>query len=144
ILVRSSDRVTKLAELMLSRALEGSRLQKAILGKKLLAELPYMAPEQTDPHAPVAPRADLYALGVVLYAPHRAAPPFVAASPREVVKQIREGRIMKPSKYQQGIPAAFEAAVLKLMARRPEDRFQTAAEMLGVVELIAQEHDVKF
>ncbi len=143
ILVRASDRATKLTDLMLNRALEGSRLQKAILGKKLLAELPYLAPEQTDPHAPVAPLADLYSLGVVSYALLTGQPPFVAATPREVVAQIREGKVIKPSKYRPGIPAAFESAVLKMMARRPQDRFPTAADMLSIVEVIAHEHDVK-
>src|SRR5262249_19252372 len=45
------DKVTRLADLMLDKALEGSRLQQAILEKKLLSELPYLAPEQTDPKA---------------------------------------------------------------------------------------------
>ena len=143
ILIRGEDRATKLADLMLNRALEGSRLQKAILGKKLLAELPYLPPTQTDPHAPGTPLADLYALGVILYALLVGQPPFVAASPREVRAQIREGKLVKPSKYQPGIPAVFEAAVLKLLARRPEDRFPSAAEMLAVVEPIALEHGIK-
>ena len=143
ILIRHSDQLTKLTDLMLSRALEGSRLQKAILGKKLLAELPCMAPEQTDPHAPVAPLADLYALGTVLYALLTGQPPFLGASPKEVLARIREGKVVKPSKLQPGIPPSFERAVLKMMARRPEERFQTASEMLTVVEPIAAEHGIK-
>lgn len=134
ILIRGSDKVVKLADLMLSRALEGTRLQKAILGKKLLAEQLYLAPEQTDPHAPVAPAADLYALGIVSYVLLTGQPPFTGDSPRDLRAQIREGKFVKPSKLQSGIPAPFEAAVLKLLAHRPEDRFQTAAEMLAVVE----------
>jgi serine/threonine-protein kinase len=143
ILVRNSDRVTKLADLMLNQALEGSKLQKAILGQKLVAELPYMAPEQTDPHATVAPRSDFYSLGVVLYALLTGQPPFVGDTPKDVLGQIREGKPEKPSKLQKGIPPDFEAAVLKMMARRPEDRFPTAVEMLGAVETIAQEHGVQ-
>jgi pSer/pThr/pTyr-binding forkhead associated (FHA) protein len=143
ILVRGSDRAIKLTDLMLNRALEGSRLQKAILGKKLLAELPYLAPEQTDPHAPVAPLADLYAVGVVAYALLTGQPPFLAASPREIVALIRQGKVLKPSKFRPGIPVAFESAVLKMMARHRKDRFQSAPEMLAALEPIAKEHDVK-
>ncbi len=143
ILIRHSDKLSKLADLMLNRALDGSRLQKAILGKKLMSELPYLAPEQTDPHAPVAPLADLYALGTVLYATLTGQPPFVGASPKEVLSRIREGKVVKPSKLRSGIPPALEGAVLKLMARRAEDRFPTAAEMLAVVEPIAEEHGIK-
>src|SRR5207245_9539803 len=51
VLVSSEDKVTKLADLMLARAVAGSRLQRATAKKKLLAELPYMAPEQLEPGA---------------------------------------------------------------------------------------------
>lgn len=143
VLIRKSDRLTKLADLMLNRALEGSRLQKAILGKKLLAELTYFAPEQTDPHAPGSSLGDLYAVGTVLYALLTGQPPFTGASPREVLARIREGKVVRPSKLQRGIPAPFEACVLLMMARRPEDRFQTAAEMLDAVQRIAEEHEIE-
>ncbi len=142
ILVRQSDKVTKLTDLMLNQALEGSCLQKAILGKKLLLELPYMAPEQTDPHAPGTPTADLYSLGSVCYALLTGQPAFTGHSSKEVLSQIRAGKVAKPSKLQAGIPAPFEAAVLKLMAVRPADRYQTAAEMLAVVEPLAREHHI--
>jgi serine/threonine-protein kinase len=128
---------------MLSRALEGSRLQKAILGKKLLAELPYLAPEQTDPHAPGTTLGDLYSLGAVIYSLLTGQTPFTGSTPRELVARIREGKVVKPSQIQRGIPAAFEAAVLLMMARRPEDRFQTAAEMLAAVQHIAEENEIE-
>lgn len=143
VLIRKSDRLTKLADLMLNRALEGSKLQKAILGKKLMAELPFMAPEQTDPHAPGTTLGDIYSLGTVLYFVLTGKPPFTGASPREIVGHIREGKIERPSKLQRGIPAPFEAAVLSMMARRPEERFPTAAEMLDAVQRIAEEHEIE-
>ncbi len=143
VMIRKSDRVTKLADLMLNRALEGSKLQKAILGKKLMAELPYMAPEQTDPHAPGTPLGDIYSVGTVLYFLLTGQPPFAGASPREILTRIREGKVERPSKLQRGIPAPFEAAVLLMMARRPEERFPTAAEMLDAVQRIADEHEIE-
>jgi hypothetical protein len=142
ILIRTEDRTFKLADLMLNQGLEGSRLQKAILGKKLLSELPYMAPEQTDPHDPVTPAADVYALGGVLYALLTGQPPYNGQTPTEVRAQIREGRLVKPNKLQKGIPTDFEAVVLKMLSRRPEDRFASGTEMLAVVETIAQEHGI--
>jgi serine/threonine-protein kinase len=143
VLIRKSDRVTKLADLMLSRALEGSRLQKAILGKKLLTELPYLAPEQTDPHAPGTTLGDLYSLGAVTYSLLTGQPPFAGSTPRELLARIREGKVVKPSQLQRGIPAPFEAAVLMMMARRPEDRVQTAAEMLAAIKHIAEENEIE-
>src|SRR5262249_36651587 len=143
VLIRKSDRLTKLADLMFSRALEGSRLQKAILGKKLLAELPYLAPEQTDPHAPGTPLGDIYALGTVLYNLLTGQPPFTGSSPRELLARVREGKVVRPSQLQRGIPSPFEAAVLMMMARRPEDRFQTAGEMLSSLQHLAEENDIE-
>lgn len=143
VLIRKSDRMTKLTDLMLNRSLEGSKLQKAILGKKLMAELPYVAPEQTDPHAPGTPLGDLYSLGTVLYFLLTGQPPFCGASPREILARVREGKVERPSKLQRGIPAPFEAAVLLMMSLRPEERFPTAAEMLDAVERIAQEHEIE-
>jgi hypothetical protein len=143
VLIRKSDRVTKLADLMLNRSLEGSKLQKAILGKKLMAELPYMAPEQTDPHAPGTPLGDIYSLGTVLYFLLTGQAPFAGATPRDILARVREGKAERPSKMQRGIPAPFEAAVLLMMARRPEERFPTATQMLDAVQRIAEEHEIE-
>jgi pSer/pThr/pTyr-binding forkhead associated (FHA) protein len=142
VLVRTEDRSAKLADLMLNQALDGSALQKAILGKKLLAELAYLPPEQTDPHDPVTPAADLYSLGGVLYALLTGQTPFPGDTPREVRARIRQGKVVPPSRLQKGIPVPFEAAVLKLLARRPEDRFESAQDLLADIEAIASEHGV--
>src|SRR5262249_49559080 len=60
LLVRLSDKVVKLADLMLAQGLEGSALQAATLEFKLLAEMPYMSPEQVDPNAFVDHLSDIY------------------------------------------------------------------------------------
>jgi hypothetical protein len=143
VLVASSNRATKLADAMLDKALEGSKLQKVPLDDKLLNELPYRAPEQLEPGAVVDRRADLYALGAVLYALLTGLPPFSGATPREVLGLIREGKMVKPSRLLPETPAPFETAVLKMMARRPEERYQTATEMLADIEPIANMHEIK-
>jgi serine/threonine-protein kinase len=143
VLVRAGDKLTKLADLMYGQALQGSRLEEAIAEKKLLTELPFLAPEQTEPDAFVDRLADLYALGAVVYALLTGRPPFAGDSPEEVLAQIQTGQVVRPTRYQRGIPAPFEAAVLKLLARRQEDRYQSATELLADVEPLAAEHAVK-
>jgi hypothetical protein len=142
VLIRASDHRAKLADLMLKRALEGSKLQQAITAGKLLAELPYMAPEQTDPQAPLTPLGDIYSLGVVLYALLTGKPPFAGETPKAIVAQIHSGKVIPPSRLQRGVPATLDNAVLMMMSRRPEERFQSAADVLSALESLAEKHDI--
>jgi len=86
----------------------------------------YMPPEQAMGQ-PVDERADQYALGVMLYEMLAGGRPFSAKSPLEMVqKQIRE----TPPKLRASapdVPLALEAAVERMMAKAPADRFPTVA-----------------
>jgi hypothetical protein len=142
VLVRAADKGAKLADLMLAQSLEGSRLQAAVAEKKLLAELPWMAPEQVDPKAFVDHLADLYGLGAVVYTLLTGQPPFAASSPAETIERIHTAQVVRPTALQRDVPASFERVVLKLLARRQEDRYQSAAELLADLQEIAQEHEI--
>jgi serine/threonine protein kinase len=83
--------------------------------------------------------SDLYNLGAVMYALLTGRPPFEAASPKETVKLIREGEIVKPRKHLKAIPADFEWAVLTALAKGRQYRFQTATELLVHLERTAIE-----
>jgi hypothetical protein len=141
ILIRSSDRTTKLADLMLVQSLQGSRLQSSIAEKKMHAELPYLAPEKTDPGSFVDHLADLYAVGAVVYALLTGRPPFVGHTPEETRTLIREAKLVRPTNFQRSIPGPFEAVVMKLLARNQEDRYQTPTELLADLEPIIDEDD---
>jgi hypothetical protein len=142
VLISSGDKVTKLADLMLAAALHGSQLQQAVLEKKFLAELPFLAPEQVEPDAFVDHLADLYGLGAVVYTLATGEVPFSGASPEDVIAKIRETPVTRPSRYQRKIPFPFEGVVLKLLAKRQEDRYQTATELLVDLDFLAQEHQI--
>lgn len=138
------DGAAKLADLMLSRALLGSRLHNVIAQKKLLAEAVFLAPEQLLSQGSVDPRTDLYALGVIAYGLLTGQPPFSGSSLREIATQIREATVVKPSSRRPGPPLLLEAIVLKMMARRREERFQSAAEVLAYLEPFAADHGIAF
>ena len=142
VLIRAADKGAKLTDLMLAQSLEGSRLQAAVAERKLLAELPWMAPEQVDPKAFVDHLADLYGLGAVVYTLLTGQPPFAAASPAETIERIHTAQVARPTALQREVPASFERVVLKLLARRQEDRYQSAAELLADLQEIAQEHEI--
>ncbi len=143
VLIQAADHVTRLTDLGLGEVLRGSRLLKAVQEKKLLAELPYLAPEQAEPGAYVDSLADLYAVGALAYALTTGRPPAAGATAAEVLEQVKAGRVPKPSLIYKKCPATFDAIVMKLLARRQEDRYQTAGRLLADLEPLAAGHDVK-
>jgi serine/threonine-protein kinase len=143
VLVARSDKATKLTDLLLHEALLGSELQKTIWPNKLLTELPYRAPEQVDLRSRATPLGDLYAVGAVLYALLTGQPPYNGDSPKEILAQMREKKVEKPTRFCPDIPAPLESAVLKAMAHGPASRFPTAAELVAALELVAKKCDVK-
>jgi serine/threonine protein kinase len=98
-----------------------------------------MSPERTrGGTATVDGRSDIYSLGATLYALLTGRPPFDAGSLAETILQIRQSEPTSPKKYQLSIPDLFEGTIKKMLAKRPEDRFQTPAELLSELERVAK------
>ncbi len=90
--------------------------------------LAYMAPEQTGRmNRSIDSRSDLYACGVTFYETITGTLPFSASDPLEWIHCHIARPPTPPSERVHGIPGAIEAIILKLLAKSPEDRFQTAA-----------------
>ena len=90
----------------------------------------YMSPEQAQGHV-IDHRSDLYSLGVTFYHMLAGVPPFQAETPLALaLKQVRE---MPRSMliHRPDLPAELDRLVLKLMAKDPADRYQSAALMLA-------------
>jgi beta-lactam-binding protein with PASTA domain/predicted Ser/Thr protein kinase len=88
----------------------------------------YLSPEQARGEA-VDARSDVYSLGCVLYEILTGEPPFTGDSPVAVAYQhVREDPV-PPSQRHEGISADLDAVVLKALAKNPDNRYQTAAEM---------------
>ncbi|CQD03225.1 MULTISPECIES: Stk1 family PASTA domain-containing Ser/Thr kinase [Mycolicibacterium] len=88
----------------------------------------YLSPEQARGET-VDARSDVYSLGCVLYEILTGEPPFIGDSPVAVAYQhVREDPI-PPSHRHTGISPELDAVVLKALAKNPDNRYQTAAEM---------------
>jgi serine/threonine-protein kinase len=94
----------------------------------------YMAPEQAtaDPH--LDHRVDIYAVGTLAYELLAGRPPFTGTSPQQVLA-AHVTQVPEPvSTHRPAAPAALTAVVMKCLAKRPADRWQTADELLGQLE----------
>src|SRR5262249_13876584 len=93
----------------------------------------YMAPEQARGEA-VDHRADLFSLGSVLYACCTGLPPFRGATPLAVLRGVGEEAPAPIRSLNPEVPAWLEAVIVRLLAKDPAQRFQTAAEVAGLLE----------
>ncbi len=88
----------------------------------------YMPPEQALGH-PVDERADVYALGAILYHLLAGIRPYEEGSSKQVIDQVVRGPPEPLAERQKGIPADLLAIVDKAMARSPSERYATAREL---------------
>jgi serine/threonine-protein kinase len=138
IMVRSADKLTKLGDLLLAKATEGILAEPITSPGELLGEVAYMSPERTRSNSDVDSRSDIYSLGATIYALLTGRPPCEGGSLVETLTKIRQTEPVKPKKFQLSIPDLFEGTVMKMLAKRPEERFQTPAELLTDLERVAR------
>jgi len=93
----------------------------------LLGSPEYMAPEQADPEraAGAGPAADRYALGIVAYRMLTGRVPFPGNTPA-TLNAHEHKPVPPPRSFRPGLPRAVGAALLKMLAKAPADRFASA------------------
>src|SRR5262249_18282687 len=94
----------------------------------VIGTLDYVAPEQLNDAHLVDIRADLYSLGCTLYHLLSGRAPFADCIPMRKLFQHQWGEPAPIEQLRPEVSPALAGVVRKLMAKRPEDRFQTAAE----------------
>ena len=120
----------KLTDFGLARAADDASLTKT----GVIAGTPqYMSPEQARGE-PVDPRSDLFSLGSVLYAMCTGRPPFRAETSYGVLRRITDEEPRPIREINPDIPDWLCGIVARLMAKRPDDRFQSAHEVAALLE----------
>ena len=114
----------KLADLGLALPAYGARISRAGV---IVGTAAYMAPEQALGQV-VDGRADLYALGVLLYELTTGRVPFTGDDPLTIVSQHVHAPVVPPRVLRSDLPRALEAIIVKLLAKDPAQRFSSAAE----------------
>jgi serine/threonine protein kinase len=97
----------------------------------------YMAPEQATSKS-VDHRADIYALGIVLFEMVTGRRPYQADTPMAVlIKQISEP-LPRPKTFAPDLPDAVENILLKALAKTPDDRYQNMNDFAAALEQMAR------
>ena len=126
----SFDGAVKLVDFGIARA---TASQHKTQTGTLKGKIPYMSPEQCR-GGNLDRRSDLFSLGVVLYELTTNRRPFRGGSDFEIMEQIVHGGAAPPTSFMSGYPMDLEAIVMKLLARDPMARFQSADELIHSLE----------
>jgi serine/threonine-protein kinase len=94
----------------------------------------YMSPEQMRSAKDVDPRSDIWSIGVCLYEMLTTRVPFDAGGLAEICAMVLKDTVEPPSRWAQGLPPELDAVVVKCLAKNPNERYQTVAELAFALE----------
>ncbi|MDQ6788880.1 MAG: protein kinase [Acidobacteriota bacterium] len=114
----------KVLDFGIARLLGSTRMTRA---GNIIGTLEYMAPEQVKGLETDA-RSDIYALGMMLYEVLTGRTPFDTENEFQLMMLQTETMPPPPRQINPSIPEAVEAAIMKSIAKNPDERFQTAGE----------------
>ncbi|MFJ6573921.1 protein kinase [Streptomyces sp. NPDC091292] len=126
----------KVMDFGIARALHGAQSTMTQTGM-VMGTPQYLSPEQALGKT-VDHRSDLYATGCMLYELLALRPPFTGETPLSVVYQHVQDIPVPPSEASDGVPPELDGLVMRSLAKDPDDRFQTAEEMRGLVQYSLQ------
>jgi eukaryotic-like serine/threonine-protein kinase len=126
----TQEGVPKLIDFGLAKARD--RIASTAIGV-VKGKLAYLAPEQAH-GKPADRRSDVFALGVTLWETALDRRLFHDDSDVETIRRVREAEIPDPTTLVDGFPAALAGAINRGLARDPNDRWQTAAELRDALD----------
>ncbi|MER6627419.1 protein kinase [Streptomyces sp. NPDC000987] len=128
----TNNGAVKVMDFGIARALHGASTTMTQTGM-VMGTPQYLSPEQALGKA-VDHRSDLYATGCLLYELLALRPPFTGETPLSVVYQHVQDIPTPPSEVSDASPPELDGLVMRSLAKEPDDRFQTAEEMRGLVQ----------
>jgi tetratricopeptide (TPR) repeat protein len=122
----------KIGDFGLAIATDRSRLT---VEKLMVGTVNYMPPEQAT-GGEVTPRADLYSLGAMLYEMSTGRVPFMGDDDIAVISQHVNTPPVAPSWHNRTIPRTLDSLILRLMSKNPDERLQTADEVIIALDAV--------
>ena len=122
----------KLADFGLARMITATT--RITLGDSVLGTPEYMSPEQARGDDKIDHRTDLYSAGVVLYEMLTGRTPFHADTPTATIHRILHDDPPEPRTFNQEVDPVLASLSLRLMAKQPEDRFASTAEVIDALD----------
>jgi serine/threonine-protein kinase len=114
----------------------GANPKSKTKGGSILGTPAYMAPEQCRGGAEIDARADLYAVGCILFEMLTGRPPFIAEGGGETMAMHIYEPAPRLHQFAPGLPAELDALVAKLLAKSPDERTPSAAYALAALERV--------
>ena len=136
-IIVSFDGAVKLVDFGIARAETNASATITRTGQ-LKGKIPYMSPEQCRAR-PLDGRADLFSLGVVLYEMTTGSRPFDGKGDFDTLERIVHGSMRLPSEIRGHYPKSLEQIVLRMLANKRSERYQTADELLQDLERLSSE-----
>ena len=128
----TTDGVAKIGDFGLAVSLDRSRLTTEGM---MVGTVSYMPPEQAM-GGDVTPRSDLYSLGAMLYELVTGRPPFLGDDSVAIIGQHINTPPVAPTWHNGQCPRPLEALIMRLLAKNPSERPQSAADVLSALEAI--------
>ena len=139
ILIRESDGIALLNDLVLARSIEITDSERFTNTGDILGDVSYMSPEQLGSGYPLDQRSDIYQLGVTLCAMLTGKPPHEGGSVAATIVQILSATPSSLRAKNLSIPLALDSVIVKMLAKNPADRYQSASELARALGLVARE-----
>ncbi|MCZ6601719.1 MAG: bifunctional serine/threonine-protein kinase/formylglycine-generating enzyme family protein, partial [Planctomycetota bacterium] len=135
----TSDGMVKVADFGLARSTEAPSditQEGQVMGTPF-----FMSPEQCD-NQQVDGRSDLYSLGVTYYYMITGEKPFVAETPLQVMMKHIKEEFRWPPRFQETVQMSVQRVIEKLLAKKPENRYQSAKDLIKALDRILKGEDI--
>ncbi len=133
-LLLADDNTVKILDLGIARQSDEEEDSLTVTdGAKVLGTVDFLAPEQAIDSHTVDSRADLYSLGCTAYFLLTGRPPFPTGTVAQRLIQHQRSMPEPVGDTRDDVPADLEQIINQMMAKRPEDRFQSASEIAMVL-----------